>query len=118
MRPIKFRVLFTVEGVVCSWYYDSLQAITNELPGHDIDWESAQQYTGLKDSTGLEIYEGDIITIDVSQISHLKEVNEYVVVWNDDTALGYGWGAWELTGKGFMHLDGFGIYKVVGEHHE
>jgi hypothetical protein len=57
MREIKFRI----------WYYDQKKFDNNvELKdfkrySFPLHWCCVQQYTGLKDSKGIEIYEGDIV---------------------------------------------------------
>ena len=89
MREIKFRVwnkdreMFIINGMTPKQIQDdATQSL--ELPlltSEDCVW---QQYTGLKDKNGVEIYEGDLI---LSYHWNSKEL--LVVNWEDDSCMFY-----------------------------
>jgi len=88
MREIKFRVwnknrnMFIIDGMTPKEIQDDatqsmqLPMMTNE----DCVW---QQYTGLKDKNGIEIYEGDVIEYCISEPETATVTFEHGVFWGN-----------------------------------
>jgi len=87
MREIKFRVYDTEKKELS--YGFSIQDLASEMcyvvvGAQDRDELVWQQYTGLKDKNGKEIYEGDLILSD-----HWASQETMVVKWDQDACMFY-----------------------------
>ena len=96
MRPIKFRAWNDIDKIMVKW--STLQAspvlFMNILKGK-VKHHKLMQFTGLQDKNGVDIYEGDLISLHDNQRGFTKVVfrNAYVGGWllvrnNNECSLG------------------------------
>lgn len=113
MRELKFRVWCEDEKRFNAYDYaftTMKEAILEVRP--DYDGVTIEQYTGLKDKNGKEIYEGDIVENTYEDVGKVR----YEVEWDC--------GRFIMTSKKPHNLVqiGMGIYpnssKVIGNIHE
>lgn len=81
MREIKFRAWDTIENVMV-FPEKITNPVMSEAPD-EINCFILMQFTGLKDETGKEIYEGDFLK--ARYAPNYKE-KTFVVKWNDGSA--------------------------------
>lgn len=107
MRDIKFRAWYTYRN---SFYVYGLEAIRMLIAKPNGSDAVIEQYTGIKDKNGVEIYENDI----VRQQMRFDETNG-VIFWQEEKS------------RFAINLDGFittitkpqeDSYEVVGNIHE
>lgn len=105
MREIKFRAWDKTHAFY--EYIDDLYWFEeNQIHGFDDDRYIFEQFTGLRDKNGREIYEGDILETSESD-DHCYEVVEYSGC------------AFSLISSGILLEDaGLGMSKIIGNIHE
>ena len=110
-REIKFRGWFQGINGQEYWAYGYLVKQTNgnwEITNGETSWtvDNVGQFTGLRDTAGKEIYEGDKVIYTLNHDSSQKEI-EAVIEWHNH--------AWRLNH--IWLLTEIRMIKVVGDVH-
>ena len=116
MREIKFRAWDKTLNKIHCW-----SAIENHFTLEELlddNFFEAMQYTGLKDKNDIEIYEGDIILVNVFMSKHVTGLvafdrGSFCVTGNFE-----GWG-YDCNTTNFWEMSTNGNeYKVIGNIYE
>lgn len=117
MRELKFRVYIPDRKVLEYFELGKFYLSDNYLLQHKYH---VQQYTGLKDSKGVPIYEGDIVEFDDSLISEKPTVGAAEIIWCDDLTLvdAPQWGLWFVSPKSGFCKSMMGLITIIGNINE
>jgi len=103
VRDIKFRAWYLTEE---RYYYFTLSEYANDYSiRYKVQNSDKELYTGLKDKTGKEIYEGDIVEFSKGIGQIIYSGGEYSIEYNND-----------LFNLGFHHHNN--EIKIVGNIYE
>ncbi|WP_260144022.1 YopX family protein [Leuconostoc citreum] len=121
MRDIKFRAWnssISVLANVIEIRFNQNSILTDDSKFlWDLNKAVLEQYTGLKDKNGVEIYENDIIHVQ----SNLYKDHIGAIIWSQGTAgfcISDNTNEFNIPRPLGIQMDGFLSYEVIGNIHE
>ena len=113
MREHKYRVWDIAKKVMYEW--EVVCACNWDFSDMNNPKQIFLQFIGIHDDKRTEVYEGDVVKFDNSDIGGGVYIGE--VIFNTDQTLGnLEWGLW--NSRGYFHTDFLGKLEILGNVYE